>query len=218
MSAATPGRVAVFGATGKIGRLVVARLLDGGHDVVVLARDPAKLTAVHPRLYRARRAALRRCCGGRGGRRQRRVISALGPSLKLGALGTPVAAGTSAIVAAMREGGVRRFIGLATPSVADPRDLPTLKARLLPVLAGFMFPNALIELGGMTAAVTGSGLDWTIVRITNPTDGRAKGTLRVGFLGRDQVGWAMTRADIAAFLVGQLDDTTYLRALPAISN
>lgn len=218
MSAATPGRVAVFGATGKIGRLVVARLLDGGHDVVVLARDPTKLTAVHPRLIvRAGQlsdaAAVGEVVGGSDA-----VISALGPSLKLGALGTPVAAGTSAIVAAMREGGVRRFIGLATPSVADPRDLPTLKARLLPVLAGFMFPNALIELGGMTAAVTGSGLDWTIVRITNPTDGPAKGTLRVGFLGRDQMGWAMTRADIAAFLVGQLDDTTYLRALPAISN
>jgi hypothetical protein len=106
----------------------------------------------------------------------------------------------------------------ARPSVADPRDLPTLKARLPPLPAGLTFPNALIELGGMTAAVTGSGLTWTIVRITNPTDGPAKGTLRVGFLGRDEVGWAMTRADIAAFLVGQLDDTTYLGALPAISD
>lgn len=70
----------------------------------------------------------------------------------------------------------------------------------------------------MTAAVTGSELDWTLARITNPTDRPAKGTLRVGFLGRDRVGWTMTRADIAAFLVGQLSDKTYLRAAPAISN
>ena len=70
----------------------------------------------------------------------------------------------------------------------------------------------------MTAAVTGSGLDWTLARISRPTDGPAKGTLRAGFLGRDPVGWAMTRADIAGFLVDQLQDTTFVAALPAISN
>ncbi len=70
----------------------------------------------------------------------------------------------------------------------------------------------------MTAAVTGSNVDWTIARITRPTDKPATGTIRAGFLGVDNVGSAMSRADIAAFLVGQLTDQTYLRALPAISN
>ena len=81
-----------------------------------------------------------------------------------------------------------------------------------------MFPNALTKLGGMTAAVTGSNVDWIIARITRPTDKAATGTIRPGFLGVDNVGSAMSRADIAAFLVGQLTDQTYLRALPAISN
>ena len=118
----------------------------------------------------------------------------------------------------MMEVGVRRFVGLATPSVPDPRDRPTYKAWLLPLVAGVMFPNALVELRGMTAAVTGSDLDWTVARISRPTDGPAKGTLRAGYLGRDSIGWAMTRADIAAFLVGQLGDITFVGALPAISN
>jgi hypothetical protein len=56
-------------------------------------------------------------------------------------------------------------------------------------------PNAFTELVGMTDAVT--GVDWTIARISNPTDRPAKGTIRAGFLGRDKVGSAMTRADIA---------------------
>ena len=43
------------------------------------------------------------------------VISALGPSLKRGATGTPVAAGTRNIVNAMQATGVHRFVGLATP-------------------------------------------------------------------------------------------------------
>jgi NAD(P)H-binding len=113
---------------------------------------------------------------------------------------------------------VGRYIGLATPSVPDERDSPTLKAKILPVVAGLLFPNALNELVGMTAAVTQSDLDWTIARITRPTRGRPKGTVCAGFLGRDKVGSAMSRADIATFLVAQLTDTTLSRAAPAISN
>ena len=100
----------------------------------------------------------------------------------------------------------------------DDRDNPTLKAKILPVVAGLLFPNALNELVGMTTAVTQSDLDWTIARITRPTGGRPKGTVRAGFLGRDKVGSVMSRADIAAFLVAQLTDETFLRAAPAISN
>ena len=70
----------------------------------------------------------------------------------------------------MQRHGVRRYIGLATPSVPDLRDRPTIKARIFPAMAKAMFPNALTELIGMTKAVTGSDVDWTLVRITRPTN------------------------------------------------
>lgn len=146
------------------------------------------------------------------------VINALGPTLKRSATGTPVTDGTRTIVGAMQAAGVRRYVGLATPAVADERDRPTLKARVLRTMPRLAFPNALIEITGMTEAVRNSGLDWTIARITSPSDKPAKSTTRAGFLGRDKVGSAMTRADIARFLVGQLADDTLLRAAPAISN
>ena len=210
--------VTAFGATGKIGRLVVVQLLAAGHEVTALVRTPAKLTIDHLDLtvrtgQLPDAAAVHDVVGGSDA-----VISALGPSLKRGAPGSPVIEGTRVIVAAMKEAGVRRFIGVATPSVPDPRDRPTFKAELLPLMARLLFPNALTELRGMTAVITRSDLDWTRVRITNPTDKPAKGTHRAGFLGRDSIGWAMTRADIAAFLAAQLSETTYLRAAPAIGN
>ncbi|WP_329624914.1 NAD(P)H-binding protein [Streptomyces sp. NBC_01255] len=146
------------------------------------------------------------------------VISALGPSLSRSATGTPLTEGTRNIIAAMQAEHVSRFIGLATPSLADPQDKPHWKHKVLPVMAKLMFPNALAELTRMTAAVTHSGLDYTIARITNPTDKPATGRTRSGFLGHDTIGSAMTRADIAAFLISQLTDTRYRRAMPAISN
>ncbi|MGB8435678.1 MAG: NAD(P)-dependent oxidoreductase [Burkholderiales bacterium] len=46
-------QVAILGATGVLGRPVIARLLDRGHEVVAVARDPAKL-ATHPRVHAVR--------------------------------------------------------------------------------------------------------------------------------------------------------------------
>ncbi|KPI07524.1 hypothetical protein OK074_0234 [Actinobacteria bacterium OK074] len=211
-------RVTVFGASGAIGRLVVQQLLDDGHQVTALIRTPAKLALTHSQLtvvggQLSDRDAVEQAVSGADA-----VISALGPSLKRSTTGTQVTDGTRTIVQAMEARKVTRFIGLATPSLADPRDRPHWKHKVLPVAAGLMFPNALAELKGMTEAVTGSGLDYTIARITNPTNRPATGRIRSGFLGHDNVASAMSRADIAAFLVSQLTDTRYRRAMPAISN
>lgn len=210
--------VTVFGATGGIGQVVVQRLLTARHDVTAYVRDPTKLDVSDPRLtiLEGELSDLSDVAKAIVGADA--VISALGPSLKRGAAGTPVADGTRNIVEAMRSAGVRRYVGLATPSVPDERDRPTMKGRIVPMVAKLFLPNALRELVGMTRAITESDLDWTIARITRPVDGPPKGTLRVGFLGVDRVGSTMTRADIADFLVSQLTDAAYLRALPAISN
>jgi putative NADH-flavin reductase len=211
-------RVTVFGASGNIGRHVVNQLLAAGHVVGAYARNPAKLTSTHPNLTVIQGELDDPTGVARAVEGADAVISALGPTLRRGATGTPIADGTRTIISAMKAAGVRRFIGLATPSVADSRDQPILKAKVLPVMARVAVPTALTELVGMTHAVTSSDLDWTIARITGPNDRLAKGTVRSGFLGRDRLGSAMSRADIASLLVGQLTDDTYHRAAPAISN
>jgi putative NADH-flavin reductase len=218
MTANKTFRVAVFGASGNIGRHVVEQLLAAGHRVAAYVRNPGKLTTTHPNLTVIQgelsdSAGIARAVDGADA-----VISALGPELKRDATGTPLTDGTRRIVEAMRAAGVRRYIGLATPAIADRRDQPTVRGKLLRLMPRLFMPNALTELVGMTEAVTGSDLDWTITRITAPTDKPARGKVRAGFLGRDKVGWAMSRADIAAFLVGQLADDTYHQAAPAISN
>lgn len=211
-------RVAVFGASGNIGRHVVEQLLTAGHAVTAYVRNSRKLGITHPKLSviegeLGQPAGVARAVEGADA-----VISALGPALSRSATGTPVAEGTRNIVDAMRGAGVRRFIGLATPAVADPRDRPTLKAKLFRLMPRLAFPNALKEIDAITEAVTRSELDWTIARIISPNDKPATGTIRSGFLGRDDLGPAMSRADIAAFLVGQLSDERYRRAAPVISN
>ncbi len=213
-----PVNVTVFGASGKIGRHVVDQLLAGDHHVTAYVRNPDKVSLQHPKLTVVQGELDNRAAIARAIQDADAVISALGPTLKRSGTGSPVADGTRNIVAAMQTADVRRYIGLATPAIADERDRPTLKGKVLRTMPRLAFPNALTELVGMSDAVRSSDLDWTIARITSPNDKAAKGTTRAGFLGRDKVGSAMTRADIAAFLVAQLADDTYLHSAPAVSN
>ena len=73
------------------------------------------------------------------------------------------------------------------------------------------------ELLEMSEIVTASSLNWTIARFTQPKDGERTGTVRAGFLGRDKIGAAIARADIAGFLLDQTTDARFHRAAPAIS-
>lgn len=43
-------KLAVFGASGRTGRLIVRQALDAGHDVTAAVRDPARLTISDPSL------------------------------------------------------------------------------------------------------------------------------------------------------------------------
>ncbi|HEV2529137.1 MAG TPA: NAD(P)H-binding protein [Thermomicrobiales bacterium] len=211
-------RLTIFGATGGVGRLAVEQALAAGHHVTAYARSASKLTIQHPNLtvvegQLSDADAIRLAVAGSDA-----VVSALGPTLARGATGTPLTEGTYLIVAAMKAEGVRRYVGMATPSIRDPHDGRSLTGLILPVMARVFLPNALRELRGMTDAVQASDLDWTIGRFSRPTDGPATGTVRSGFLGQDKVGMAITRANIAAWLLEQVEGRTYIKAAPVISN
>jgi hypothetical protein len=209
--------VTVFGATGKIGHLVVEQLLEAGHHVRALVRSPGKLRVEDDHLEVIvseldDAPAIRKAVDGADA-----VISALGPAIDPFLRSGPLTEATRTIVAAMHESGVRRLIALATVSVPDPRDRPGLIDRLVPVGIGLLIPGALREIQGISEVVTTSELDWTLARITAPIDIPTNGTLRAGFLGGD-VGAPMARTDVAAFLVDQLTDDRFVGASPAISN
>lgn len=211
-------KVTVFGATGKIGALVVRRLLEDGHDVTAFVRSPAKLgiAAAAVDVVAAELTdedAIRDAVEGADA-----VISALGPPIDPFVRGAPLTDGTRRIVAAMHATGVRRLVALATVSVPDPRDRPRLLDRLVPIGIGLLIPGALREVQGISEVVATSELDWTVARIFAPIDVPANHTVRAGFLGRDSVGVEMSRADIADFLVDQISSEDFVGAAPAISN
>ena len=78
--------------------------------------------------------------------------------------------------------------------------------------------SAYDDIIGVANLVRTSDLDWTIVRLTLLNNKPKSGKVRVGYLGKKGLGMWISRADIADFMLKQIQEMKYLHQAPAISN
>ena len=209
-------KLAIFGATGGTGKQLVEQALAGGNQVVAFVRNLSKLNVRHEHLTIVRgeladQAMIERAVSGADA-----VISVLGP--RGGSENKPITRGTQNILAAMKKQGVRRLIISSTPSASDPNDLADFKFRVLVTLVKLTMRPAYEEIVSVAETVRRSDRDWTIVRASLLNDNPKSGQVRVGYLGKGEVGVRLSRADMAEFMLKQVQDTKYLRQAPVISN
>ena len=170
-------RIVVVGATGGSGRAALDALAGRGHEVTAFARRASAAFEG--------RAGVRAVDGdatvpgdvGRAVRGQDAVVVTLGisePPLRvrlLGSRGTPLdvrSRGTAAVVAAMREHGVRRLVVQSSYGVGETRDRLPLSSRL--VFALLLRPQ-IADHERQERIVRDSGLDWSLVQPVYLTDG-----------------------------------------------
>lgn len=201
-------RLLVLGATGGTGQRIVAQALEQGHDLSVLVRSPQKLNLSHERLRVVAGSFVDDPDLLAGTIRGRDVvISALGmgQSLKSGGL---IARSTKAIVPAMESAGVRRLIFISAYGVAESRvDVPFLPGLFMRLLLRDIYADK----AAGEAELRRSRLDWTLVRPTTLTNRPLTGTYRAGDHLALRGFPTISRADVAHFILTQLDDTTYLK-------
>jgi uncharacterized protein YbjT (DUF2867 family) len=207
-------RIAIFGGTGESGRLLVDRALAAGHDVVVYARSPEKL-AIRDRLEVVEGTledadAIARVVEGSAA-----VLSLLGPTRDK-AQAPPLVTGTEHIVQAMRDHGVERLVAVATPSAPDPTDGRDWRLRVMVAGIKLTLRTAYDTIRAMATTIRSSPLDWTIVRVPLLADGDDERVRvrRIGEPGRLR----LTRRALAAFMLDQVDDSTWSKQAPFISN
>jgi putative NADH-flavin reductase len=146
------------------------------------------------------------------------VISLLGPRPRENLKSRPLSMGMKNIIAAMTKCHTRRLIISSTPSAADPNDLPDFRIKVLITIVKSIMRPAYEEILNVARIVRESDTDWTIARVSLLNNKPRSGRVRAGYLGRKQVGTSISRADLAAFLLEQARDTSWVRQAPAISN
>ncbi|MDR2998188.1 MAG: SDR family oxidoreductase [Microbacterium sp.] len=203
-------KIAVFGATGSVGRHVVRQAEGLGHEVTALVRDPVKLNDESVAVVQGDvldPVAVRDAVDG-----QEAVIVVLGAGRRGGVRGP----GTRVIIDAMRDAGVQRLIVQSTLGVGDSR--PNLPPVWRYLMFGLLLRPAYADHVEQEQHVRDSGLRWTIVRPAAFTDGPRTGVYRHGF-GPDaeDLSSKISRADVADFLLGQLTSPSYVHRTPGLS-
>jgi putative NADH-flavin reductase len=184
-------KITVFGASGGTGRLLLEQATAAGHHVTAVVRDTARVPSGRFDVGRAEvmdPQAIAPAIAGSDA-----VISALGPRPKTT---EPVCGpGAESIVAAMRASGARRLVIIAASGyIDDPAD-GFLTASIAKPIVRRLLRRGFADLAHADAIVSGSGLDWTIMRPPRLTNGRRRAYRTV--VDRT-VGSTLSRADLAA--------------------
>ncbi|TRC77113.1 SDR family oxidoreductase [Mesorhizobium sp. WSM4307] len=207
-------KILVLGATGATGRLIVAKAIAEGHNVVALVRSKAKakdLTGAELVEGDARdTAALTRAIAGCDA-----VVSSLGTAMSPFREVTLLSTATRALVGAMEQQNIRRLVCITGLGAGDSRGH-----------GGFFFDRLFLPLmlrkvyedkDRQEDAIRGSTLDWTIVRPMVLNDKPSRGRIKALTDLSGVHGGTIARADVADFVVQQLTADTWLRKSPLIA-
>ena len=207
-------KIAIFGGTGQTGQHLVQQALDLGHEVVLLARTPSKVTTKHDKLAVIEGDILDKDRVTETIKGMDAVMSVLGPTHNKPEF--IISQGTENILNTMKEQNVRRIIISAGAGVRDPKGKPKLIDRFFGILLNLISKNAVEDMKRVVEQVRNSDRDWIVVRVPRLTDQPPQGTLKVGYVG--DITPQLSRTDMATFMLQQLDNNTHLRKAPAISN
>jgi putative NADH-flavin reductase len=209
-------KVAVFGATGPTGQLIVENALAAGHHVTAVARTPGKLVQRHERLEIVRGDVHDPDSIAQAVVGQDAVVSSLGVPYTLGPV-TVYSVGATNIIAAMHVAGVRRVIAITSGGTYPGRDPknPFFFERILKPL----FHTLYDDMREMERIIMGTDLDWTILRPSRLLNKPARNDVRVGKGEYALVGGVtITRADLASIVVAAIGSDDLVRCAAAVGN
>ncbi len=208
-------KIALFGATGATGRLVLEQLLARGHTVTALVRTPSKLTTAHEQLKAIQGdvtdpAAVEKAAAG-----QEAVISTVGSGSNTRHV-TLYSTSIRNIIAAMEKQNVRRLLCISAGGAYPGKD-PGAPFILNYIVKPFFLKDVFADMARMEEAVMRSKVDWTIFRPPQLADAPARGKYRRELTYCIKGGNKMGRADLASFMASELEAGEYVRKAVAVA-
>ncbi|RDC66249.1 NAD(P)-dependent oxidoreductase [Adhaeribacter pallidiroseus] len=201
-------KILILGASGATGRHLVRQALEQKHQVTAFLRNPAKLKVSHRALTLEQGnvsdlVSVQRAIAG-----QEVVVSALGAD-HMFQLDQALLDGMANIIKAMQSSNVRRLVYLSTLGVSESRnDAGFIIRNLAPTLLRTEIKGHEVR----EKMICESDLEWQIVRAPILTNGPLTRKYRSGEnLKSNRFAPALSRADIADFMLSLLTDMRYLR-------
>jgi len=206
-------RILIFGATGGTGQELVRQCLEQNYAVTAFVRSPQKMKQSHPNLNVIKGDVLNSDDVLDAVANQDVVFCNLGmPASDKSSLRTD---GTANIVKAMKARGVDRFICQTSLGFGDSTEVLPWHMKYL--IVPFILKNAFKDHETQEKVVEQSNLNWTIVRPGNLTNGKKTGEYRHGFKSTEKIKLKVSRADVAHFMLSNIENNQYNQSKVGIS-
>ncbi|MFZ4452753.1 NAD(P)-dependent oxidoreductase [Salibacterium aidingense] len=205
----------IFGATGRTGKIVVRKALEQGHHVTVYVRDPSKLEQGPEALTIIQGELMEQDKIEKAVQGQDVVISLLAPHGRIP--GKPITKAITRTLRGMEKHDVQRIITVGTPSITEKQDAFDAKYKLIKTGERAFTKEQTDDVIDAAEAVRQSDRDWTIVRVPFLTNKPGNNMVKAGFLGDGNFRTKLSREDLAMFILSQLDNDTYSRQAPLLT-
>lgn len=209
-------RIALLGATGFIGTTFLEKALASGEHVYALVRDPAHVSP-RPHLDVIQgdvndSAALDRVMAGADV-----VASLLGP--RRGDSNRPdfLSLAMTMILASMASNDVKRLVTISGAAIRLPGERKGFPHNVASAVVSVVARRAYSAKKTELDVILRSSVDWTAIRPTRVVEGEITGRVRVSLKARD-VGFSVTRGDVAEVLWTQLRERNFIRQAPYVSS
>ncbi len=211
----TMKKIALFGASGQTGKEFLKKALEKGYLVKALVRSPEKIEVTHPNLEILKGDVLNAPDVQSTVTGCEIVVSLFGH-----VKGSPdwlQTNGTKHIVAAMKQEKISEIISLSGGGLPYPeKDQPKFADQAIRFIMKVAVPKVLNDAIEHHQVLKNSGLKWVIVRGPRLTNDVKKGSYRVGWVGVN-AGTKIARADLADFILKQVEDEQFQYQMPFVS-
>ena len=200
-------KLLIVGGTGGTGKELIEQALEQGHRLTALVRNPDRVKTSHPNLQVVKGDILDFNIVQDVVEGQDAVLSALGHK-KFFVRTTILSSGTKNIIGAMQKHNVSRFICITSLGINESRFKLGLYYTLfvIPFIVFFYF----LDKSKQEKLIKESKLSWTIIRPGQLTNGKKRGVYKHGpNVGSYILTKMISRADVAHFMLSQLNDITY---------
>lgn len=208
-------KIALFGASGQTGQHFLVLALASGYEVKALVRTPEKISQSNPKLEIHKGDVL-----NIDDVKQVIVGTDIVVSLFGHVKGSPEwlqSNGTKNIVEQMKANNVKRIISLSGGGLPFPeKDKPKFADKLIRTIMKIAVPKILNDAIRHHEVLRDSGLNWTVIRGPRLTNDKRTGNYRIGWVGVN-ASTKISRADLAHFILSQVEDEKFNFQMPFVS-
>ncbi|EMY8531766.1 MULTISPECIES: SDR family oxidoreductase [Bacillus cereus group] len=206
-------KIAILGANGKAGKILVNEALEKGYQVKILTRNSTNTEKINKNIetiigdarnFSTIQDLLQGCSA---------VINAVGQPKNESYIFSTV---TKHILEAMKEFKIKRYIVISGGSLNVTGDQKRIVNKIGATLFKLFLPKMMQDKYKELQIIQNSEVDWTIVRLPFVIEGNGIGSIKESLV--DMPGIKIQNGDIAPFIVKQINSDRYVGKCPFISN